>query len=678
MCKIPVTTSKLKKGHKMHHKAYSDSAPFIIDPVYSAEEKMPPDPCAGGKGWWLYGQYEFEAFMLERMCREKDEAKLKVRYTKFRRTPQSEVTFSAAFEKEEVLFLQSSGKCEVLWEGKGEVVTEESRENIKVTVPGAGVLSVKVVCSDIAKNLPALRVTENPERWRCQAEGFDSAQPVPRPARIDGIMPHHAALPQVDLEVQKIKDNVWDAGKELFCYVEIVTAPDSSEPELFVGESIPEMENNDPRYDEQTRELLPVSPGVWRSKVPLALRYIRVENAPSAKVTLKALFHPAVYRGAFAVPEDEVLTRIWMHSAYTLRLCMMNFLNDGIKRDRLPWAGDLAVSLMGNAYSFGDGEIIKDSLSVLGAVSARTAHINTIVDYTLWHIISHDLYQKFFGDMPFLEREYPRLTDNLEFLLEIRSPEGLLQTDPEHDWLFIDWVPGEKLTALQMLFIMALKAGAALAERMKDPRRAAVLLDAAEQAAKAVKELCFDREKKLFAAAPGSRELSRHANMMAIIAGIADEESSQSIADALSGQELPPVGTPYMSVFEALALARCGRSSDAIRKIREIWGGMLSLGATSFWEGFDPSHQGNEHLAFYTRPFGKSLCHAWSAGPLFLLTEMLLGVRVEKDGWKEFSLSPLPGVTLSAVIPIPGGAIEVECINGQIVELAFPEGVRKV
>ena len=280
--------------------------------------------------------------------------------------------------------------------------------------------------------------------------------------------------------------------------------------------------------------------------------------------------------------------------------------------------------------------------------------------------------------MPFLEREYPRLTDNLEFLLEICSPEGLLQTDPEHDWLFIDWVPGEKLTALQMLFIMALKAGAALAERMKDPRRAAVLLEAAEQAAKAVKELCFDREKKLFAAAPGSREISRHANMMAIIAGIADEESSQSIADALSGQELPPVGTPYMSVFEALALARCGRSSDAIRKIREIWGGMLSLGATSFWEGFDPSHHGNEHLAFYTRPFGKSLCHAWSAGPLFLLTEMLLGVRVEKDGWKEFSLSPLPGVTLSAVIPVPGGAIEVECINGQIVGLAFPEGVRKV
>ena len=659
---------------KMLPKAYGDSARFIIDPVYSSGEKMPPDPCSGNNEWWLYGQYEFEAFMLERMFREKNEAKLKVGYTKYRRIPQHTALFSAAFEKEEVLLLQSSGTRELHWEGNGEVLTEECSQGVKVTIPGTGVLSVRIVCSDVEKDLPALKVTEKPERWRWSAGEVKEALPVPRLARKDGIMPHHASLPQVALQAQKIKDNVWDAGKELFCYVEIATPAESSRPELFVGESIPEMENCDPEHEEQTREVLNVAPGLWRSKVPLALRYIRVENAPAAQVTLKALFHPVAYRGAFAFPGDEELTRIWMHSAYTLHLCMMNFLNDGIKRDRLPWAGDLAVSLMGNAYAFGDGEIIKDSLSVLGAVSARTAHINTIADYTLWHIISHDLYQKFFGDMPFLEREYPRLADNLEFLLEMRTPEGFFRADRKGDWLFIDWVPGEKITVLQMLFIMALKSGAALAERMKDLPRAARLLEAAEETEKAVKELCFDRKRKLFAAAPGSGEFSRHANMMAIVADLADKETSQSIADALSAGELPPVGTPYMSVFEALALAKCGRSADAVKKIREIWGGMLSLGATSFWEGFDPAHSGNEHLAFYTRPFGKSLCHAWSAGPLFLLVEMLLGVKVKKDGWKEFSLSPLPGVTLSAVIPVPGGAIEVECVKGNIVKLVSPEG----
>ena len=66
-------------------KAYGASAPFIIDPIYCTGKKVPADPCSGGEGWWLYGQYEYEAFMLERMCRDKNEAKLKVGYTKYRR-----------------------------------------------------------------------------------------------------------------------------------------------------------------------------------------------------------------------------------------------------------------------------------------------------------------------------------------------------------------------------------------------------------------------------------------------------------------------------------------------------------------------------------------------------------------------------------------------------------------
>jgi hypothetical protein len=46
---------------------------------------------------------------------------------------------------------------------------------------------------------------------------------------------------------------------------------------------------------------------------------------------------------------------------------------------------------------------------------------------------------------------------------------------------------------------------------------------------------------------------------------------------------------------------------------------MLDLGATTFWEGFNPAEKGEEHLVFYDRPYAKSLCHAWSSAPVFLL-----------------------------------------------------------
>lgn len=61
------------------------------------------------------------------------------------------------------------------------------------------------------------------------------------------------------------------------------------------------------------------------------------------------------------------------------------------------------------------------------------------------------------------------------------------------------------------------------------------------------------------------------------------------------------------------------KGTDARNLVERIWDGMLDLGATTFWEGFDPSARGSEHWEFYKRPFGKSLCHAWGSAPVFLL-----------------------------------------------------------
>lgn len=124
----------------------------------------------------------------------------------------------------------------------------------------------------------------------------------------------------------------------------------------------------------------------------------------------------AVYRGAFAA--DPELTEIWMHAAYTLRLCRHHFLIDGVKRDRLPWVGDLALSLLANAYVFGDPAPVRRTLAVLGRAGIREQHLNGIVDYSLWFLICHDLYQRYWGDRDFLELQRRELVDHIEVLLE--------------------------------------------------------------------------------------------------------------------------------------------------------------------------------------------------------------------------------------------------------------------
>ena len=101
-----------------------------------------------------------------------------------------------------------------------------------------------------------------------------------------------------------------------------------------------------------------------------------------------------------------------MNSAYTLRLNMHDFLLDGMKRDRLPWTGDMAMSMLVNSYTFSDKELARRSLVALGRAGIEHTDINGIVDYSLWWIIAQDLYQLYYGDKEHLSREWERIKKN--------------------------------------------------------------------------------------------------------------------------------------------------------------------------------------------------------------------------------------------------------------------------
>jgi hypothetical protein len=94
--------------------------------------------------------------------------------------------------------------------------------------------------------------------------------------------------------------------------------------------------------------------------------------------------------------------------------------------------------------------------------------------------------------------------------------------------------------------------------------------------------------------------------------------------------------------------------------MQEYWGGMLELGATSFWEAYDPAVDGAAQYAMYERPYGKSLCHAWGAGPVMLLGKYFLGVRPTAPGYEAFEVKPCVTVgSLSGTVPTPQGSISV-------------------
>jgi hypothetical protein len=63
----------------------------------------------------------------------------------------------------------------------------------------------------------------------------------------------------------------------------------------------------------------------------------------------------------------------------------------------------------------------------------------------------------------------------------------------------------------------------------------------------------------------------------------------------------------------------------------------------------------------YGDKFGKSLCHAWGASPIYLLGRYFLGIRPVTQGYSTFECTPdLGGLDwMEGTVPVPGGQVTV-------------------
>jgi hypothetical protein len=136
----------------------------------------------------------------------------------------------------------------------------------------------------------------------------------------------------------------------------------------------------------------------------------------------------------------------------------------------------------------------------------------------------------------------------------------------------------------------------------------------------------------------------------------------------LLNDSIQKITTPYMQFYELESLCAMGDQRQVLKEMKDYWGGMLSLGATAFWEKYDPTEKGAQHYAMYGRPYGRSLCHAWGASPVYLLGKYYLGVRPLQPGYTKYSVEPVLGGLqwMEGEVPTPHGNIKVYCSKDRI------------
>lgn len=607
----------------------------------------------------------------------------------------SSVLFSYTYEleQEEEITLIADGQFAAYLDGK-----DNDRWNRRCMVLPAGRHELKVaVYNDRA--VPSLYVegehVKSGQHWKvsCYDKRWHPAGCWSAVLNRPDSPPSQYRLPTMPQEPVRIEERpvgrFVDFGRETFGYLQLNGVEGMGELRVYYGESAEEAEDREHCVLLDTVCLDGTESDRYIFEEARAFRYVQLVPAAGASLRIGSVsmlyeYLPVDYRGSFQ-SSDSRLNEIWSTALYTFHLNTREFFFDGIKRDRWVWSGDAYQSFLMNYYSFFDREVVKRTLVALRGKDPVTFHINTILDYSLYWFLGIYDYYLYTGDAGFVKSQYDRMVTLMEFCLARRNAEGFME-GIEEDWVFVDWADIDnkgEVSTIQLLLCRSLEAMALVAELAGDSERLTKYRSLSQELRKKVMDVFWDERQGglVHNRRDGavSAKVTKYPNMFAMMFGYLDEARIESVKrNVMLNPEVQGIKTPYMRFYELASMCEVGEHRFVLDEMLRYWGGMLDLGATTFWEEYDPKQSGSEHLAMYGMPYGRSLCHAWGASPLYLLGKYFLGVKPLSPGYEQFIVEPALGGLdwVKGSVPIGDGDVEVEMDGSKIrVRATFGQGV---
>ncbi len=328
--------------------------------------------------------------------------------------------------------------------------------------------------------------------------------------------------------------------------------------------------------------------------------------------------------------DDEMIQKLDRVSLRTLRNCMQQVFEDGPKRDRRLWLGDLRLQALANYETYKNYDLVKRCLYLFAAQTKDDGQVGACL-FTEPEIVVDDTflldYSMFYGAALL---DYYIVTGDLETLKDLsvcayRQMEiGAKQFDSrnilisgEGFWGFIDWTEGlDKQAAMQGVYIYCAKKVQKIAELLGKTEQAEKLGMEITEKSEAAKKYLLDIESGMFVSGC-ERQLNYASQVWMILAGVVDTKEGAELLDRLIKIK-PEKGmvSPYMNHHFVEALLICGKEEQALAYMKYYWGGMIEHGADTFWELYNPD---NPTESPYGSCIVNSYCHAWSCTPTYFL-----------------------------------------------------------
>lgn len=327
--------------------------------------------------------------------------------------------------------------------------------------------------------------------------------------------------------------------------------------------------------------------------------------------------------------DDPFFNTLWQKSLRTLYVTMRDSFMDCPDRERAQWWGDVTSEMMMTMYAMDSNAYLlyqKGVQAMLSHVDASNV-LQTVVpisgDYfelpvqQLAGIVGFFTYYTYTGDIAFLKKVYDA---SLAYLKLWDVDESGLVVHRAGSWDWADWGKKADMTAMENAWVYwALSAVESMAELLEKAEDQDWIAQRKAKIAEGYPSLWTnDGFKSSDVKQPDDR-----ANALAVLAGLAKPEQSETIIHVLTATTN---ASPYMEFYVLQALCELNASDLAAERIKTRYAGMMGDAGSTLWEFWD-AWRGTKN-------------HAWSGGPLVIMSKYFAGITPAKAGYEEIRIDP--------------------------------------
>lgn len=387
-----------------------------------------------------------------------------------------------------------------------------------------------------------------------------------------------------------------------------------------------------------------ILPAVIEMPRRYAFRYMEIkviDTSSKYKVVLEDVLCTSVTSGDISkvtpLPSDMEADLIEMDkiALRTMQGCMQKGYEDGPKRDRRLWIGDLRLQAQTNYVTFHNDDLVKHDLYLYAGLTMNEGRVGAclftepkyqvddtaLFDYSLFFVSI--LYDYYMATKDEETRKDLTATAYKQIELAVREmDEDGVVIDKETWWCFIDWADGlNKQAGAQGVLIYTLRHAIKLAELDENTEKIKRYKEYLKKAITGAMKL-WDAEKGFFVSGR-KRQISWASQVWMVLADVFEDKSknAQLLEHTINVNPEIHMVTPYMYHHFIEALVQNNRKEEAIKFMRSYWGEMVKDGADTFWELYDPA---DKNVAPYGSKMVNSYCHAWSCSPSYIIRKYLI------------------------------------------------------